>query len=971
MADQIYIGNFAKGLKLDRLPFNIDNDSFATLFNAYAWRGRVKRKRGTSLLARLELQVQSVAGTPLNWQFGPMTLSGGSINLFTFIGDSANGTSIVPGSISFVVGANTYTEPSPPDGTLIGSPVGTGTINYTTGVVTIAGGGASAMTGFFDYFPSLPVMGHEDFISNTINTNIPSTFYPLPLAFDTVNAYQLNQSSAPFWYNISYYKSTNNPVVWSAPDYNQFWTTNYQSAFWATNNKPGFSFQGIASITSGNPTTITTSSPHGLITGDWVFFNEITGTIAASLNLKAFQITVTSPTTFTVAINTTGMTVISPGIFQMLTTTLSGQDGIRWYDGDPTNGTGLPQNKTTGWVNFMPPLSATILDGIDDQNPGVYYLVGALAILPFKDRLLFFSPWVQTSSTVAVQLYDTVLWSWNGTPYYNALVPFSPIATETFDVRAYYVDQTGFGGYLPAGLDLPIVTMAPNEDVILIGFGGNGKKTRFVFTGNDLQPFLFYLINSEYPSTSTFSAISMDVGVIDLGQYGIAITTQQSANRIDLEIPDLIFQVQQQNNGVKRVNSVRDFQKEWIYFCYPSGDGNGQNSWVYPTQTVLYNYRDNTWAVFRENFTAHGTFRRSSNYTWLTLPFPIWAAWTEPWNSGNSTALFPTIIAGTPQGYVLQKAQGTSEGVSGYVSTIQNDGFGFTQITSVNHCVNDIDTPIIGSGDYLFFQGPIGLVSKVIDADNFVVDIPFTTVVNITNVTQAIQAVVSLQYIPSNSSYFVGQTVLISGVLGMTELNGNTYTILSLNSTNATITLNVNTTGFTAYISGGTTTLNGYIGLANFSRLSQPLIQTKQFPFYWNEGRQTRLGTQKYLLDFTANSQVTLNIYLSQDPDDVWNGGNIVPSANVLNSSLEYSQVLFTCPESTNLGLTPANTNLQMPTAAGQYQIWHRVNTSLQGDSIQLGITLNDTQMRNLTFATSEITLHGIQLNVDRGPLLS
>jgi hypothetical protein len=971
MADQIYIGNFAKGLKLDRLPFNIDNDSFSTLFNAYAWRGRVKRKRGTSLLARLQLQVQSVIATPLNWQYGPITLVGGSINLFTFIGDANEGTSIVPGSISFITGGQTYTEPSPPDGTLIGTSGGSGTINYSTGVVTITGGASSSMTGFFDYFPALPVMGLEDYISNAINTNIPSTFYPLPIAFDTVNAYQLNQAGMPFWYNISYYKATNTPVVWSAPDYNQFWTTNYQSAFWTTNNKPGFNFLAIATITPGTITTIRTSIPTGLITGDWVFFNEITGTIAPSLNLQAFQITVTSSTSFTVAVNTAGMTVITTGIFQMLTSALAGQDGIRWYDGDPTTGTGLPLNKVTGWVNFMPPLTATILDEIDDQNGGTYYLVGALAILPFKDRLLFFSPWVQTSSTVAIQLYDTVLWSWNGTPYYNALVPTSPTATETFDVRAYYVDQTGFGGYLPAGLDLPIITVAPNEDVILIGFGGNGKKTRFVYTGNDLQPFLFYLINSEYPSTSTFSAISMDIGVIDMGQYGVAITTQQSANRIDLEIPDIIFQIQQGNNGVKRINSVRDFQKEWIYFCYPTGDGNEENSWVYPTQTLLYNYRDNTWAIFRENYTAHGTFRRSSNLTWSTLPFPTWASWTEPWNSGNSTQLFPTIIAGTPQGYVLQKAQGTSEGVSGYVSAIQNDGFGFTQITSFNHCVNDDDTPLIGSGDYLLFQGPIGLVSRVIDANNFVVDIPFTTVVNIINVTQAMQAVVSLQYLPSNSSYFVGQTVSIAGVIGMTELNGNTYTILVLDPINMTITLNVNTLAFTPYISGGTTTLVSYVGLADFSRLSQPIIQTKQFPFYWNEGRQTRLGVQKYLLDFTEGSQVTLNIYLSQDPDDVWNAGNIIPSTDVLNSSLIYSQILYTCPESTNLGLTPANSNLQMPTAAGQYQIWHRVSTSLQGDSIQLGITLSDSQMRNLLFATSEISLHGIQLNVDRGPLLS
>jgi len=227
----------------------------------------------------------------------------------------------------------------------------------------------------------------------------------------------------------------------------------------------------------------------------------------------------------------------------------------------------------------------------------------------------------------------------------------------------------------------------------------------------------------------------------------------------------------------------------------------------------------------------------------------------------------------------------------------------------------------------------------------------------------------------------------------MTELNGNTYTIVA--ATGANITIDVNSTNFTAYISGGTVTsaINGligavrtvidannfvidlpvptfstvYLGLGKFTRLSQPLLQTKQFNPYWEQGRQLRLSVQKYLMDFTANAQVTVNIYLSQDPDDAWN--------NVLNNpppnGLVYSQLMYTCPESTNIGLTPANTNLQMPTAEGQYQIWHRFNTSMIGDSVQVGITLNDAQMRNLTYATSEITLHGIHLTVDRSSHLA
>jgi hypothetical protein len=871
MSDQILIGNFAKGLTTNRIPFVIDNDAFPTLYNFYSWRGRAKRKRGTILLGRLQRQVQ-LAAAPNAWQYAQITLVAGAGNLLTAVSSPSSG-SIVPGSISLVVGANTYTEPATPNGTLVGTPTGSGTINYSSGAFTISGGGASNVIGTFSYYPGFPVLGLEDYMPNT-----SSSPYPLLLSFDDTYAYQVDQTNPAntTFYSVSYYKGSSNPVVWSGQDYQQFWSTNYQSAFWATNNKPGFNFLNIATIVVGNPTTVTTAAPHGLVTGDYVYFNEITGADAGTLNGKSFIITVTGANSFTVAVDTTGKTINNNGIFQTLTKTSGSGDGIRWYDGDPTNKTGLSITNTVGWVNFAPPLTATTVS-IDGETAALYYLVGAQAIVPFKDRLLFFAPWIQTKTGAAIQLQDTVIWSWNGTPYYNALVP----TNETFDTTAWYVDAGGRGGFLAAGISQPIVTINNNEDVLLVGF--TGRQTRFVYSGNDFDPFRFYSINSEIGSSATFSGVTLDKGGITLGTYGIALTNQVSTSRIDVDIPDEVFQVEANDNGVNRVNAARDYFKEWIYFSYPINE----SDWKFPTRTLLFNYRDDTWAVLYENFTSHGTFRRSSSYTWATLPFSTWATWRESWNSGSSTSQFPSIVAGNPQGFVLIKGQGTGEGRSGNIANIQNSSSpsGNTLITSVDHCVQ--------VGDYLLILGclgttannnQIGRVIQIVDANNFVLDL-------------------------SNPA--------------------------------------------------GT-----YLGLGTFTRLSQPLIQTKQFPVYWNEGRQVRLGVQKYLLDKTSSGQATLNIYLSQNPDEAWNQSSIVPTTSPTpdNNSLIYSQILFTCPEADNL---------QMPTAANQFQIWHRVNTSLQGDSVQVGITLSDVQMRDLTFATSEIVLQGIQINVDRGSLLS
>lgn len=884
MAEQILIGKFPKGQDAYYLPFAIDNSSFPTLFNFYVWRGRVKRKRGTELLGQLKRQITVVAVVTHPWEKASVNLSGGAINLISAFSLQSS-SSIVPGSLSLVVGANTYTEPATPDGTLVGAPAGSGTINYSTGAVTISGGGASALTGTFSYFPELPVMGLRDL-------SIGNTTYPVPLAFDTVYSYQLTPTANPTFYNVNYYKGSNVPFVWSGQNYQQFWTTNYSGALWSTNAKPGFhvalgtysSGSGTANITmvftnQGSP--IQTLVAGTSTTGDQVWFNEWAAGGVTINGLNGYISSIVNAATGTYVVTFSGnQTVSSTGIAQLLTNSISGQDGIKWYDGDPTGGSGIPTGSANlGWVNFSPPLTATSV-AIDTYPSALYYLVGAVAIVPFKDRLLFFGPQIITSTSALaggtpLQLPDTVLWSWRGTPYYNSLIP----TNQTSSTTAYYVDQTGLGGYLPAGIPQAIASVSTNEDVLLIGFSGNGRKTRFVYTGNDIQPFLFFTINSELPSTCLFSAITLDKGAIDIGTYGISMTDQQSSQRVDLDIPDEVFRISNANNGTFRVNAIRDFFREWIYFSYPLNT----SKWSFPTQSFLFNYRDNTWAILYENFTTHGRYRPTSAIAWKDLTYKSWNEWTDPWNSGDDSPLYPNIIAGNPQGYVLVKDKGTGESVSGTIQAIANSA-SLTQITSTNHCVK--------VGDYLYF----------------------------------------------------------SGALGTTAINGQIGRVIS--------TANANTFVVDILAPSGT-----YLGLGKYTRLIQPFLQTKQFNPYWEQGRKVRLSAQKYLMDATPSGQVTVNIYLSMDPTTPWN--------DPTNTANVYSQLMYTCQESTNIGLTPANTNLQMPTAETQFQIWHRFNTSLIGDTVQVGITLSDAQMRNLNYAVSDIVLQGIHLTTQMGPHLA
>ena len=920
-SQQIIVGNIGQGLTNNPLAFNIDNDAFPILQNAYQWRGRIKRKRGTSFLGRLTryFNSTSTAYSPIS----TFALVGGAGNLLTGFSLQANGN-IVPGSviITDTVTGDVYTDPGM-NGILVGAPAGSGTINYATGAITIVGGANHAISAIFRYYPDLPVMGLEDLVLN-------ANQFPGTLAFDTVYSYNIMTTVPYSIYDVSFYKNPPTstypgytektivtPTTWNGQDYQQFWTTNYQGALWATNgiNIPfsvtniGMQYKPIITvdnITTGPPAFADlTITAHGLVVGDFVFINEVQTTTGINFQtgyvvtvVSANKVTVEFPDA-TISTNGTG------GIAQYLTNRSDvTKDSLRWYDGDPTNGnvTNPTLNGHLGWVNFAPPLSNAIYS-IADLPEAQYYLVGARMIVPYKDRLLFIGPVVQTSSAGSQKyLQDTVIYSQNGTPYYTAsftctnantypLGPYSAISSilvpinQTATPDAYFEDVTGLGGFISAGYAQPITTAAFNEDVLILGF--TNRQTRFIFSGNDITPFNFFIVNSELGSASTFSVITLDRGVLTTGSRGIVQTAQTGTQRIDLQIPDSIFQFNLLNNGVQRVTAQRDFISEWVYFTYPSN----MVKYDFPNQTLQYNYRDGTWAIFNECYTTYGQFNKVTGYTWATIGavFPSWESWTDDWNAGSSTLLQAQVIAGNQQGFVVFRDDGTNESNSLFITSISG-----SVITSPNHCLNN--------GDY----------------------------------------------------------IVISGAIGITGLNGNIFRVSATTPNTFTIDLSAPTTGT-------------YVGGAVIKRMYIPKILTKQFPVAWSIARKTRIGPQQYLFSRTAAGQIELQIYLSQNEDFPYNFGPVVPEDNCINNSLIYTDILYTCPESSNLGLTPPNTNLNMVTANAQDQIWHRMNTSLLGDSVQIGFTMSDAQMRDPDFKNQfvEIELHSFVINVSPSQVLA
>lgn len=910
MGQKIVIGPINKGMRNDVTPFNIDNDSFPVLRNAYQWRGRIKRKRGTEPFTRLARQIYgpSVSANPYYMPLGNTSGTGSaSDSLFTIFSIPIY-VSIVPFSISIKVGAQTFTDNGL--GILSNGSGGTGAINYATGLLTFQTNPvliATAIFIIFSYYPSLPVMGLEPFVQD-------ASIFPQELGFDTQKSYNIslaigtqNISYAPYasW-DVTYY---NNPGVkpnstafsWNLQNYQQIWTTNYSGALWAVpgiqspfnNAIVGMQFSPVTLVAAPTPTTVViTVTGINLVAGDYVFLNEFDPAIITGINFQTGVITAgTAPGAITISIPTATMAgaggATTKGIVQYLTNTaFPTQDTIRWYNGPPVNGQIPPTfTPSQGWVNFSPPLLNGPDDffSISDLPTGQYYLVGARMAVPFKDRLIFFGAIVQKSSGNPIYLPDTIIYSQNGTPYYTASFPGVPSPTtiytpqlvptnQTAQPSAWWENVTGYGGFLSAGYSRPITTVSINEDALIVGF--SDRQTRLLYTGNDIVPFNFFVINSELGSDSTFSTITLDRGVMSMGGRGFVLTSQIQSQRIDLEIPDEIFRIDLKNKGSFRACAARDFQNEWVYFTYTYANATN----VFPNTTFLYNYRDNSWAQFYESYTTYGLVRPLTGYIWTTLPYQSWNEWSNPWLDDSTNEQNPLVCAGNAQGFVVFKGESTGESPSAYIESISGN-----TITSTNNC--------FATNDFILITGVLGTIGQ--------------------------------------------------------QINGKIFQIESV--TNNTFTLIGNA------ISGT------YLGNGLISRLYKPFIQSKQFPVAWEMARKTRLGPQQYLLSYTDEAQITLLIYLSQSSSTAWNDSTIVPDPTTINSALVYSTTLYTCPESTNLGLTPANINLQMLTATQQEQIWHRMNTSLIGDTVQIGFTISDEQMGmyipSLTsFAISNIT---------------
>lgn len=278
----------------------------------------------------------------------------------------------------------------------------------------------------------------------------------------------------------------------------------------------------------------------------------------------------------------------------------------------------------TTWTTFQPAVDAT------------NFLTQARILIPYFGRLLALNVWEGATVAGAVNIFNRCRFSQLG----------NPVAAD-----AWRSDQFGKGGFIDAPTNEQIISATFLNNTLIVFFEKTTWQLRYV--GEYGLPFIWERIASDLGSESTFSPVLFNENILAIGDKAIIAADSNVVSRIDLNIPDQIFLFQNQNNGVKRVQGVRNYQKELVYWCYADStteSGPGTPT-VFPNRVLLYNYRNRTWAIFRDNVTAFGVFQSSMDVTWDSQTI-FWDDESTTWDDFDTQSRFPLIVSGNQEGFV-------------------------------------------------------------------------------------------------------------------------------------------------------------------------------------------------------------------------------------------------------------------------------------------------------------------------------
>ena len=285
-------------------------------------------------------------------------------------------------------------------------------------------------------------------------------------------------------------------------------------------------------------------------------------------------------------------------------------DPIRYY------------NSST-WTNLQPLVTATVT------------LWQALILIPYYGRLLALNTWEGTTAGGVA-----------GATNFYARCRFSQIGDPT-SATAWRSDIFGLGGFLDAPTNEAIVSAAFFRNTLVVFFEYSTWQLRYI--GEYGLPFIWERISSDFGAVCPYSPIVFDQGVMAVSDRGIIQAAASGVSRLDEQIPEQAFSFEIQNSAPNFVHGIRDFEKELVYWNYLD-TSIASTTQSYPNTVLVFNYRNNTWAKFRDTITCFGTCQFQFGITWDSLT-TFWES-NVGWDNFDDQQYVDYIALGTQAGFI-------------------------------------------------------------------------------------------------------------------------------------------------------------------------------------------------------------------------------------------------------------------------------------------------------------------------------
>lgn len=751
--DRFMIAPINSGMTKDLKPWLIPDDAFESLTDCYVFRGRVRKRfgalpmnqstsvEGQNETTRLRVNIGTTdasgaaSGTVPGSTFavGQMFSIGNEIFTVKATGNlliapisvgitdiSGNASGTIPGGVGsvgmhFTIAGFTYTV-TLVNGALTpgGGAPGSGTFNTLTGAYTFTGTTAQSVINLFAasgatyntatgaytftaaypstaiyFYPATPVMGFVTYESDQLDDE------PV-FAFDTQFAYNYsgtgwerlateNQTGAALWHG------SNSQFMWGYT-YRGILSSDY--FLFATNfNFPTISssaydymryWDGAAVSPAWNYLYPVLNGTYRLITARLIvpFKNRLLALNTVE-NAEGTNVGTTDAVTgnFTVVIGAYSYTpgqafVVGSTIYTIISSAAGAQ----------------PMLVTTNTTLSTPPTATfnvstgTIVITGNNNNPST--------------SVLYLGNPAPTTSTIK-QYVNRCRFSQNGSPV-NANSWLDTLGTR--------------GGYIDAPVKEQIVSSEFLKDRLIVYF--ETSTWELAYTGNDVQPFRWQQINTELGAESTFSTVPFDKVVLGVGNVGVHACNGANVERVDQKIPDEVFKIHNDNQGVYRVYGIRDYYVEMVYWTFPS---DVESAATFPNRILVYNYKTGSWAFNIDSITAFGYYQQQTTVQWQNQ-LRTWAELTNTWSSGTIQSRFRQIVAGNQQGFTFIVAPDvTNNSISLQITNVTISGVTI-EINCINHNL-DANNP-----DYILLTNVNGItglsdmifpVDQVIDANNF------------------------------------------------------------------------------------------------------------------------------------------------------------------------------------------------------------------------------------------------------------